>query len=384
MFKTLSSRILFPKNPRISKPDKHIGNRSSSDTAKYKYSKRIFSGIQPTGSIHLGNYLGAIQKWVDLQNSNQVVLYSIVDMHSITLPQNPKELKKNILEMTATLLACGIDPDKSILFQQSTVPMHAELCWILGCLTTMPRLGQLPQFREKSAKVKDIPLGLYVYPVLQAADILLYKSTHIPVGEDQLQHLQLAQHLAKLFNNKFGETFPIPHAMINDDSSSRVKSLRDPTKKMSKSDNDPKSRIQLTDEPKALLDKVKKAITDFKSEVTYAPEERAGVSNLITIHSLLSGKSHDEICREAQGLDTGKYKLVVADVVIEKLSPIRKRLLELNQEPQYLEEVLRKGGEKAINIAYNCWHEVREKVGLGNNVLSNVRREDLEKIQNSH
>ncbi|XP_048509899.1 tryptophan--tRNA ligase, mitochondrial isoform X2 [Athalia rosae] len=359
----------FIRNLKVLNPEKYVGIRSFSDTTELSYPQRIFSGIQPTGAVHLGNYLGAIQRWVDLQNSNHDVLYSIVDMHSITLPQDPKELKNNILEITATLLACGIDPEKSILFQQSTVPMHAELCWVLGCLTTMPRLGQLPQFKEKSAKVKDIPLGLYIYPVLQSADILLYKSTHVPVGEDQLQHLQLAQHLAKLFNNRFGETFPIPHAMINDDSSARIKSLRDTTKKMSKSDTDHKSRIELTDEPKVLLRKIKKAITDFTSEVTYAPVERPGVANLINIHSLLSGKSHHQICKDAEGLETAQYKMVVADVLIEKLSPIRNRLLDLRKEPQYLEEVLRKGGERARNLAIDCWHEVRDKVGFGDNLL---------------
>ncbi|XP_046436104.1 tryptophan--tRNA ligase, mitochondrial isoform X1 [Neodiprion fabricii] len=383
MFKTLSCSKKLSGNLKVLALNKPTGNRCSSKKAAPNYLPRIFSGIQPTGDVHLGNYLGAIQKWVELQNSNQDVIYSIVDMHSITLPQDPKALKQNILNITATLLACGIDPDKSILFQQSTVSMHTELCWILSCLTTMPRLAHLPQFKEKSATVKDVPLGLYIYPVLQAADILLYKSTHVPVGEDQLQHLQLAQHLAKLFNGKFGETFPIPHSMINDDSSCRIRSLRDPTKKMSKSDPDPKSRLQLTDEPKVLLNKVKKAITDFTSEVTFALDERPGVSNLITIHSLLSGKTHDEICREAQGLDTGRYKLVVADVVIEKLTPIRERLLELEREPQYLEEVLRKGGEKATDIACDCWHEVRDKVGLSNNVLSSASKRELGKLQSS-
>ncbi|XP_046630194.1 tryptophan--tRNA ligase, mitochondrial isoform X2 [Neodiprion virginianus] len=353
MFKNLSCSKKLSGNLRVLALNKPTGKRCSSKKAAPNYLPRIFSGIQPTGDVHLGNYLGAIQKWVELQNSNQDVIYSIVDMHSITLPQ------------------------------QSTVSMHTELCWILSCLTTMPRLAHLPQFKEKSATVKDVPLGLYIYPVLQAADILLYKSTHVPVGEDQLQHLQLAQHLAKLFNGKFGETFPIPHSMINDDSSCRIRSLRDPTKKMSKSDPDPKSRLQLTDEPKVLLNKVKKAITDFTSEVTYALDERPGVSNLITIHSLLSGKTHDEICREAQGLDTGRYKLVVADVVIEKLTPIRERLLELEREPQYLEEVLRKGGEKATDIACDCWHEVRDKVGLSNNVLSSASKRELGKLQSS-
>ncbi|XP_015603926.1 tryptophan--tRNA ligase, mitochondrial isoform X2 [Cephus cinctus] len=333
------------------------------------YPERIFSGIQPTGNMHLGNYLGAIQKWIELQNSGKNVIWSIVDLHSITLPQDSIELRQNILKMTATLLACGIDPEKSILFQQSTVSMHAELSWILGCNTTMPRLGQLPQFKEKSEKVKEVPLGLYIYPVLQAADILLYKATHVPVGQDQVQHLQLAQHLAHTFNRKFKETFPIPRALVNQDTSSRLKSLRDPTKKMSKSSNDPKSRLELTDEPRVLLNKIKKAVTDFTSTVTFEPETRPGVSNLIAIHSLLSGKSPEEICKEAENVDTGEYKFVVADVVIEKLTPIRERINQLIKEPQYLEKVLSDGAERATSIAVNTWLEVRNKVGLGNNAL---------------
>lgn len=265
------------------------------------------SGIQPTGVVHLGNYLGAIQRWCDIQNTGENVSYFLADLHSITLPQDPTELRHNILQMTATLLACGIDPHKSTLFLQSSVKQHTELGWIFSCLTTMARLAHLPQYKEKSAKVKEIPLGLFVYPVLQAADILMYKATHVPVGEDQVQQLQLAQHLANVFNFRFGETFPICHGVIADDPSSRIKSLRDPTKKMSKSDADPKSRIMLTDTPDQLLEKVKKALTDFKSAVTYDPIERPGVANLLIIHSLMSnGRSVQELCDEAKGMDTGK------------------------------------------------------------------------------
>ena len=205
--------------------------------------KKIFSGIQPTGDLHVGNYLGAIRRWIDLQNSGLDVTYCIVDLHSITLPQKPVDLRNNSLKICASLLACGIDPKKSTLFLQSDVKEHAELCWILGCITTMARLTHLPQYKEKSAKLKEIPLGLYLYPVLQAADIMLYKATHVPVGEDQVQHLQLAQSLAKAFNNRFGMTFPMCQPMIAEDASCRIKSLRDPAKKMSKSDADPKSCV---------------------------------------------------------------------------------------------------------------------------------------------
>ncbi|KAK2576137.1 hypothetical protein KPH14_007466 [Odynerus spinipes] len=333
-----------------------------------KYPKRIFSGIQPTGNIHLGNYLGAIKKWIQLQHSEKIVLWSIVDMHSITLPHDPATLKENILQVTATLLACGIDPEKSILFQQSNVSMHAELCWILGCITTMARLGHLPQFKEKSEKLKNIPLGLYIYPVLQAADILLYRATDVPVGQDQAQHIQLAQDLAYSFNKKFGDTFPVPRSLICDDASQRIKSLRDPLKKMSKSDKDHKSRLDLMDKPDILLEKIKKAVTDCISEITYEPETRPGVSNLIAIHSLLTGKSPEEICSDAQGLDTGKYKLVLADVVIEKLKPIQEEMSRLLKEQLYLEEVLKVGSCKATELAIDCYSDVRDKIGFGRNV----------------
>ncbi|XP_018059083.1 PREDICTED: tryptophan--tRNA ligase, mitochondrial, partial [Atta colombica] len=341
--------------------------KCSSQATQTKYTKRIFSGIQPTGSVHLGNYFGAIWRWVELQNSNEAVLCSIADLHSITLPQNPQKLRENTLLMTATLIACGIDYKRSILFQQSKVSMHTELCWILSSITTMARLAHLPQFKEKSESLKNVPLGLYIYPVLQAADILLYKATHVPVGQDQAQHIQLAQDLVQIFNRQFGQTFPIPHTLISDGPSQRIKSLRDPAKKMSKSHTDFKSRLNLLDEPDELLEKVKKAVTDFTSEVTYDPEKRPGIANLINIHSLFTGQTTEKICEEAVGLNTGQYKLKLADIVIEKLSPIRKDILRLTREPAYLDEVLKEGTERATELATSCWTEVTEKV-FGNDI----------------
>lgn len=356
---------------------KPVGIRKYGNQAvQPKYPKRIFSGIQPTGSVHLGNYFGAIRRWVELQNSGEAVLCSIVDLHSITLPQNPQRLRENILLMTATLIACGIDVKRSILFQQSKVPMHTELCWVLCSITTMARLAHLPQFKEKSESLKNVPLGLYIYPVLQAADILLYKATHVPVGQDQAQHIQLAQDLAQIFNRQFGKTFPIPHTLISDNPSQRIKSLREPMKKMSKSHTNAKSRLDILDEPDILLEKVKKAITDFTSEVTYEPERRPGVTNLIDIHSLLTGKTPEEICKEAVGLNTGQYKLVLADVIIEKLSPIRKDVLRLIREPAYLDEILKEGAERATELATDCWTEVTEKV-FGNDM------QDVKNITNT-
>ncbi|CAL1681676.1 unnamed protein product [Lasius platythorax] len=369
MLKILRSAIRS-ETVRMVKPERI--REYSHQTTQTKYPKRIFSGIQPTGSVHLGNYFGAIQRWVELQNAGEEVLCSIADLHSITLPQDPKKLRENTLLMAATLVACGIDFEKSILFQQSKVPMHTELCWVLGTITTMPRLAHLPQFKEKSESLKNIPLGLYIYPVLQAADILLYKATHVPIGQDQAQHIQLAQDLAHTFNRKFGQTFPIPHSLISDGPSQRIKSLREPMKKMSKSHTDPKSRLDILDEPDVLLEKIKKAMTDFTSEVTYQPEKRPGVTNLINIHSLFTGKTPDEICKEAVELNTGQYKLVLADIVIEKLSPIRADILRLTKEPAYLDEILKKGTERATELATNCSEEVMNKV-LGTDTIQEVK-----------
>lgn len=271
-----------------------------------EYKKKIFSGIQPTGDLHIGNYLGAVKRWVELQDTNNDMTLCIVDLHSITVPQVPSELRENSLRLCASLLACGIDPEKSTLFLQSNVKEHTELSWILGCITTMARLTHLPQYKEKSASMKEIPLGLYLYPVLQAADIMLYKATHVPVGEDQAQHLQLAMSLAKVFNHRFGKTFPLCKPIIADDSSARIKSLRDPTKKMSKSDPDKKSCIMITDRPEVIKEKVKKAVTDCTSAVTFEPESRPGVANLLTMHSMVSGSVPEEICEEVDMIDTGK------------------------------------------------------------------------------
>ncbi|XP_055528358.1 tryptophan--tRNA ligase, mitochondrial [Wyeomyia smithii] len=347
----------------------------SLETKTHTWPRKIFSGVQPTGCLHIGNYLGAVKRWVDLQNAGEDVTYCIVDLHSITLPQEPEILRHNCLQMAATLLACGIDPMKATLFVQSAVPQHAELSWILGCMTTMARLTHLPQYKEKSAKLKEIPLGLYIYPVLQAADIMLYKATHVPVGEDQVQHLQLAQSLARAFNNRFGTTFPFCEAKVSDDTSSRLKSLRDPAKKMSKSDPDPKSCIMLTDEPKVIQEKIKKSVTDFTSEVTFDPEKRPGVANLITIHSLTSGKTPAEIFVEAKGLNTGQYKQQVTEALVEHLNPIRIQIGRYMDDPNYLTAIIENGCEKARSTAERTITEVKEKVGM--NAFSVIRQQAI-------
>ncbi|XP_036129448.1 tryptophan--tRNA ligase, mitochondrial isoform X1 [Molossus molossus] len=325
--------------------------------------RRVFSGIQPTGIPHLGNYLGAIESWVSLQNEPGSVLYSIVDLHSITVPQDPAVLRQSILDMTAALLACGINPEKSILFQQSQVVEHTQLSWILTCMVRLPRLQHLHQWKAKTAKQKhDGTAGLLTYPVLQAADVLLYKSTHVPVGEDQVQHMELVQDLARAFNKKYGELFPVPKSILT--SMKKVKSLRDPSAKMSKSDPDRLATVRITDSPEEIVQKFRKAVTDFTSEVTYDPAGRAGVSNLVAIHSAVTGLPVEELVRRSAGVDTARYKLLVADAVIEKFAPIRSEIEKLKTDKDHLEKVLQVGSAKAKELAYPVCQEVKKLVGF--------------------
>ncbi|EDW79158.1 uncharacterized protein Dwil_GK10371 [Drosophila willistoni] len=332
-----------------------------------RWPRRIFSGIQPTGALHLGNYLGAVRKWTQLQKARDDVTVCIVDMHSITMPHNPPVLRENIFTLAATLLACGIDPCRSTLFVQSAVLEHSELNWILSSLTTLPRLAQLPQFKEKSRMLKDVPLGLYVYPVLQAADIMLYKATHVPVGADQLQHIQLAQHLARSFNTRYGDTFPVCHALIEESEASRVLSLRDPTKKMSKSEENPKATINIIDSPEQITEKIRKAITDFTSDISYNPSTRPGVSNLVSIHAQVTGQSISSVVEEANTLDTGKYKDRVAEAIIEHLRPIREQIQQHLAKRNELIYMLEIGAEKARQTAQQTMSDVKQRLGLGTN-----------------
>ncbi|XP_006216201.1 tryptophan--tRNA ligase, mitochondrial isoform X1 [Vicugna pacos] len=325
--------------------------------------KRIFSGIQPTGIPHLGNYLGAIESWVRLQDEHGSVLYSIVDLHSITVPQDPAFLRQSILDMTAALLACGINPEKCILFQQSQVSEHTQLSWILTCMVRLPRLQHLHQWKAKTATEKHSgTVGLLTYPVLQAADILLYKSTHVPVGEDQVQHMELVQDLAQGFNKKFGEFFPVPKSILT--SMKKVKSLRDPSAKMSKSDPDKLATVRITDSPEEIVQKFRKAVTDFNSEVTYDPAQRGGVSNLVAIHAAVTGLPVEEVVRRSAGFDTARYKLVVADAVIEKFAPIKSEIEKLKMDKGYLDKVLQDGLAKAKELAYPVCQEVKKLVGF--------------------
>lgn len=336
--------------------------------------QRTFSGIQPTGALHLGNYLGAVRRWAGQEEGagpGRERLYCVVDQHAITLPQPPAQLAANIRLMAASLLACGLNPSTCILFQQSRVAMHSELCWVLATLCTVPRLAQLTQYKDKAAKLKEIPLGLFLYPVLQAADILLYRATQVPVGEDNLQNLQIAQHLAQKFNTTFcsspGESalFSRPEAQLPDPSAARLRSLRSPQHKMSKSDPDPQSCIYLTDSSDQIAKKIKSSVTDSTFELSLDPVGRPGVANLITIHSELTGQTAEQVTSrlQADGLNKVQLKAMVTETLVTHLTPIREELERLLAAPEHVDAVLEEGRNKAERIASETMFEVRRLVG---------------------
>jgi len=323
---------------------------------------RIFSGIRPTGGLHIGNYLGAIKQWIALQESNECV-FCIVDLHAITTPYDPKELQKNILETTAVYLAAGINPDKSVMFVQSEVKEHAELAWLLGTITPMGELSRMTQFKDKSKQHKDyVNAGLFTYPVLMAADILLYKGQAVPVGKDQEQHVELTRTIAKKFNQKFGQVFNEPETILPK-VGAKIMSLTDPKRKMSKSD-DPKSCISLFDSPEVIQKKIMSAETDSGKDIAYNVTKKPGISNLLTIYSLLTGKPTPEIEKEFKGKGYGDFKKALAKVVIDYLEPFRRKQKELETRDVYIKEILSKGASRARTIAETTMQEVRSKMGL--------------------
>jgi len=323
---------------------------------------RIFSGIRPTGGLHLGNYLGAIKQWIDLQETNECV-FCIVDLHAMTTPYNPKEMQKNILEATAIYLAAGINPDKSVIFVQSDVKEHAELAWLLGTITPMGELSRMTQFKEKSKQHKDyINAGLFNYPVLMAADILLYKAKAVPVGKDQDQHVELARTIARKFNQKFGQTFPEPETILPK-TGAKIMSLQDPKRKMSKSD-DPKSCISLFDSPEQITKKIMSATTDSGKDIIYNVTKKPGISNLLTIYSLLTNRTIEDIQKEFEKKSYAEFKKSLAQVVINYLEPFRKKEKELETRDVYVKDILNKGAIRAKTIAETTMKEVREKMGL--------------------
>jgi tryptophanyl-tRNA synthetase len=323
---------------------------------------RIFSGIQPTGQIHLGNYLGALKQWVEMQDSAESI-FCIVDLHSLTVPYEPKKLRERIIEKAIAYLAAGINPEKSIIFVQSDVKEHTELAWFLNTVTPVGDLGRMTQFKEKSKKSKDnINAGLLNYPILMAADILLYQTDVVPVGEDQKQHVELARTIAKRFNQRFGETFKLPEAKLAK-SGAKIMSLQDPKKKMSKSDS-PETFIGLFDEPDEIKGKIMRAVTDMGKIVKYDQKKKAGISNLLTIYSLLSGKTIKELEKKFEGKGYADFKKSLAQVLIDYLEPFRKKKKELLSREVYVEEILKRGAKRAENIAQSTMQDVRKKMGL--------------------
>ena len=331
--------------------------------------KKIFSGVQPTGNLHLGNYLGAIKNFVQLQNDKKnECIYCVVDLHSITAKQDPKILKQNIRETTAAFIASGLDPEKSIIFNQSSVSAHAEGAWILGCVSRMGWLSRMTQFKEKAGKDKEkASVGLYVYPVLMAADILLYDATHVPVGEDQKQHLELCRDIAQKFNNDFNSPnfLKVPEPLIQKDFA-RIMSLKDGLKKMSKSDPSDFSRINLTDEKDLIINKIKKAKTDALPMPSKKNnlEKRPEVLNLLGIYSSLSNQNLDKVKSIFEGKNFSLFKDNLSELLIEKIEPIGKKIKDLLKDEKYLDKILNKGAEKADSLALKKITKMKTLVGF--------------------
>jgi len=331
--------------------------------------KKIFSGVQPTGNLHLGNYLGAIKNFVQLQNDKKnECIYCVVDLHSITVKQNPKILKKNTRETTAAFIASGLDPQRSIIFNQSAVSSHTEGAWILGCVSRMGWLSRMTQFKEKAGKDKEkASVGLYVYPILMAADILLYDATHVPVGEDQKQHLELCRDIAQKFNNDFNSPnfLKVPEPLIQKDFA-RIMSLKDGLKKMSKSDPSDFSRINLTDDKDLLINKIKKAKTDTLPMPSKKDnlEKRPEVLNLLGIYSSLSNQSLDKVKSQFEGKNFSSFKDNLSELLVESIEPIGKKIKDLLKDEKYLDGILNEGAKKADDFASNKIREMKALVGF--------------------
>ncbi|WP_089697878.1 tryptophan--tRNA ligase [Candidatus Pelagibacter communis] len=331
--------------------------------------KKIFSGVQPTGNLHLGNYLGAIKNFVELQNEkDNNCIYCVVDLHAITLKQDPKELKNNIRETAATFLASGLNPNKSILFNQSLVPAHSEGSWILSCIGRMGWLNRMTQFKEKAGKDKEkASVGLYIYPILMAADIMLYDATHVPVGDDQKQHLELCRDIAQKFNNDYNvEDFLVPPEPLIQKQFSRIMSLKDGSKKMSKSDVSDLSRINLKDSKDLIINKIKKAKTDPHPipNIVEELENRPEAENLLGIYSSLKNQNINTTLKEFGGKNFSELKTNLSEQLIDKISPMAKEINKLLNDPAYLDKILLAGAEKANDIAENKVKEMKKIIGF--------------------
>lgn len=324
--------------------------------------KLIFSGIQPTGTFTLGNYIGAIRNWGPLQDEYNCI-YCVVNMHAITVKQDPAKLRQNTLNAYALLMACGIDPEKSILFIQSHVKTHAELNWLLNCNTQFGELSRMTQFKDKSQRhADDVNSGLFTYPVLMAADILAYNADLVPVGVDQKQHLELARNIAQRFNQRYGDFFTVPEPYIPK-VGAKVMSLQEPTKKMSKSDENPNSCILILDDKDTIIRKFKRAVTDSEAEVCYR-EGKDGINNLMTIYSSVTGKDFDSITSEFSGKGYGDFKLAVGEAVADHLEPVRTEFDRISKDKAFLKECYTKGAERAMKISQRIVSKAYHKVGF--------------------
>ena len=323
-------------------------------------SKVVFSGIQPSGNLHIGNYIGAISQWVEMQEGKNAI-FCIVDLHAITVPQNPTELKEKVLEVAALYLACGVNPEKSHIFVQSENPNHPYLAWVLNTITPLGQLERMTQFKDKSERHEQTA-GLFDYPVLMAADILLYQTDEVPVGVDQKQHIELTRDLAEKFNSKFGEAFKLPAPVISKETA-RIMSLQNPTSKMGKSDTNPLGRINLLDTEDEIREKIKKAVTDSGSHIS-KDQGSEGLSNLLTIYSAFKNQSLETSISELEGKAYGEFKTILADLVVVKLLDIQKKYHEIRSDEKALRKILDEGRDFAIEKSSETLQAVKEKVGL--------------------
>jgi tryptophanyl-tRNA synthetase len=326
--------------------------------------KTVLSASTTTGDLTLGNYIGAINNWSQMQEEYNCY-YMVADLHSLTVYQDPKELKKRTLSFFAQYLAAGLDPEKNVVFVQSHVPEHAELCWALNCITPMGALNRMTQFKEKSERTKEINNGLYTYPVLMAADILLYQADLVPVGADQKQHLELTRDLAESFNKRYASVFKVPEPFIGK-KGARVMALQDPTRKMSKSDENPKNYVSIIDPPKKIQKKIKAAVTDSDEvpRIYYDLENKAGLANLMTIFSVLSGQSYEQIEKDFEGKMYGHFKVALADLVCETFAPVQEKYNDLLNNPDHLIEIMKKNSERARAVAAKTRESVYSALGL--------------------
>lgn len=325
--------------------------------------KTLYSGVQPTNNLTIGNYIGTLRSWQGLQNDYRCI-FAAANMHAITVRQNPAELRQKTLNLIALFLACGVDPEKSLVYVQSQVPAHAELCWALNTFTYVGEMERMTQFKDKSARHADnINMGLMDYPVLMAADILLYQTDVVPVGLDQRQHLEIARDIAQRFNNLFTPTFKVPEGLYPK-MGAKIADLQDPLKKMSKSAENPNGSVFLSDDRDTVMRKFKRAVTDSDNVIKYDPENKAGVSNLLTIYCAFSGKSVEEAESEFSGRGYGDFKLAVGETVADKLAPLQAEHARLLSDKAYLEKVMAEGAEKAAGIARKTLSKVYKKIGF--------------------